>query len=164
MGRQAPNGLVGVHFNFLDAIPKELLTAALSPRIFTHAERDSSARSRRLHAGYISEMSEHLQTIGYSLDDSPIGLAASILDHDANSYAKIEKALLDGKQTGNLSRDNVLDNITLYSVTVTGLDLADLLGDRRSGIASLKNPPPHIMLPAAYTVFPHQLYQRRGTG
>jgi pimeloyl-ACP methyl ester carboxylesterase len=161
MGRQAPDGLVGVHFNFLDAIPKELLTAALSPRIFTHAEREQLGKVAGVFMrGYISEMGEHPQTIGYSLDDSPIGLAAWMLDHDADSYAKIEKAFLDGEQTGNLSRDNVLDNITLYWVTGTGASTSRIYWETgRSGIASLKNPPPHMMLPAAYTVFPDELYQ-----
>jgi pimeloyl-ACP methyl ester carboxylesterase len=65
MGRQAPDGLTGVHFNFLDAIPKELLTAALTPRIFTHEEREQLGKVAAVFMrGYISEMGEHPQTIG----------------------------------------------------------------------------------------------------
>jgi pimeloyl-ACP methyl ester carboxylesterase len=161
LGRQAPEGLVGVHFNFLDAIPKELLTAALTPRIFTHEEREQLGKVVGIFMrGYISEMGEHPQTIGYSLVDSPIGLAAWMLDHDPDSYAKISKAFLDGEQTGNLSRDNILDNITLYWLTGTGASTSRLYWETtRASAASFKNPPPHMRLPAAFTVFPDELFQ-----
>ena len=161
MGRQAPDGLLGVHFNFLDAIPKELLTAALTPRIFTHEERDQLGKVVGVFMrGYISEMGEHPQTIGYSLLDSPIGLAAWMLDHDADSYAKIAKAFLEGEQTGNLSRDNILDNITLYWLTSTGASTSRIYWETsKAAAASFKNPPPHMRLPAAYTVFPDELFQ-----
>ena len=67
-----------------------------------------------LMRGYIAEMGEHPQTIGYPLADSRLGLAAWMLDHDADSYEKISHAFLDGQPTGNLTRDHILDNITLY--------------------------------------------------
>jgi pimeloyl-ACP methyl ester carboxylesterase len=162
MGRQAPDGLLGVHFNFLDAIPKELLTAGFTPRIaFSHEERDQLGKVVGVFMrGYISEMGEHPQTIGYSLLDSPIGLAAWMLDHDPDSYAKISKAFVEGEQTGNLSRDNVLDNITLYWVTGTGASTSRLYWETsRAATASFKNPPPHMRLPAAFTVFPDELFQ-----
>jgi pimeloyl-ACP methyl ester carboxylesterase len=161
MGRQAPDGLIGVHFNFLDAIPKELLTAALTPRIFTHEEREQLGKVAAVFMrGYISEMGEHPQTIGYSLVDSPIALAAWMLDHDADSYAKISRAFLEDDQTGNLSRDNILDNITLYWITGTGASTSRLYWETgRAAKASFKNPPPHMMLPAAYTIFPDELFQ-----
>ena len=162
MGRQAPDGLLGVHFNFLDAIPKELLTAGFTPRIvFSHEERDQLGKVVGVFMrGYISEMGEHPQTIGYSLLDSPIGLAAWMLDHDPDSYAKISKAFVEGEQTGNLSRDNILDNITLYWVTGTGASTSRLYWETsRAATASFKNPPPHMRLPAAFTVFPDELFQ-----
>jgi pimeloyl-ACP methyl ester carboxylesterase len=161
MGRQAPDGLIGVHFNFLDAIPKELLTAALTPRIFAHEEREQLGKVVGVFMrGYISEMGEHPQTIGYSLLDSPIGLAAWMLDHDADSYEKISKAFLEGEQTGNLSRDNILDNITLYWVTGTGASTSRIYWETsKAATASFKDPPPHMRLPAAYTVFPDELFQ-----
>jgi pimeloyl-ACP methyl ester carboxylesterase len=161
MGRQAPEGLLGVHFNFLDAIPKELLTAALTPRIFAHEEREQLGKVVGVFMrGYISEMNEHPQTIGYSLLDSPIGLAAWMLDHDADSYEKISKAFLEGEQTGNLSRDTILDNITLYWVTGTGASTSRIYWETsKAATASFKNPPPHMRLPAAYTVFPDELFQ-----
>jgi pimeloyl-ACP methyl ester carboxylesterase len=161
MGRQAPDGLVGVHFNFLDAVPKELLTAALTPRIFTHEEREQLGKVVAVFMrGYISEMGEHPQTIGYSLLDSPIGLAAWMLDHDADSYEKISRAFLDGEPSGGLTRDAVLDNITLYWLTRTGASTSRLYWETgRAAKASLKNPPPHVRLPVAYTVFPDELFQ-----
>ena len=161
MGRQAPDGLIGLHFNFLDAIPKELLTAALTLRIFTHAEREQLGKVASVFMrGYISEMGEHPQTIGYSLQDSPIGLASWMLDHDADSYEKISRAFLDGKPTGGLTRDAVLDNITLYWLTSTGTSTSRLYWETgRAAKASLKDPPPHVKLPVAYTVFPDELFQ-----
>jgi pimeloyl-ACP methyl ester carboxylesterase len=161
MGRQAPEGLIGLHFNFLDAIPKELLTAALTLRIFTHAEREQLGKVASVFMrGYISEMGEHPQTIGYSLQDSPIGLASWMLDHDADSYEKISRAFLDGKPTGGLTRDAVLDNITLYWLTSTGTSTSRLYWETgRAAKTSLKDPPPHVKLPVAYTVFPDELFQ-----
>ena len=162
MGRQAPEGLLGVHFNFLDAIPKELLTAPLTPRIaFSHDEREQLGKVVGVFMrGYITEMGEHPQTIGYSLLDSPVGLAAWMLDHDADSYEKISHAFLEGDQTGNLSRDNVLDNITLYWMTGSGASASRLYWETsRAATASFKDPPPHVKLPVAYTVFPDELFQ-----
>ena len=162
MGRQAPEGLLGVHFNFLDAIPKELLTAPLTPRIaFSHDEREQLGKVVGIFMrGYISEMGEHPQTIGYPLLDSPIALAAWMLDHDPDSYGKIAKAFLEGEQTGNLSRDNILDNITLYWVTGSGASTSRLYWEtNKAASASFKDPPPHAKLPVGFTVFPDELFQ-----
>jgi pimeloyl-ACP methyl ester carboxylesterase len=162
MGRQAPEGLLGVHFNFLDAVPKELLMAALNIRLaFSGDDRAQLGKVVAIFMrGYIAEMGEHPQTIGYSLLDSPIGLAAWMLDHDADSYEKISRAFVEGKPTGGLTRDAVLDNITLYWLTRTGASTSRLYWETgRAGKASLKNPPPHVKLPVAYTVFPDELFQ-----
>jgi len=162
MGRQAPDGLLGVHFNFLDAVPRELLMAALNLRLAFSA--DDRAQLGKVVGivmrGYIAEMGEHPQTIGYSLLDSPIGLAAWMLDHDADSYEKISRAFLDGEPSGGLTRDTVLDNITLYWLTSTGASTSRLYWETgRAATASLKDPPPHVTLPVAYTVFPDELFQ-----
>src|SRR5262249_1459554 len=157
----APDGLIGLHFNFLDAIPKELLTAALSLRIFTHEEREQLGKVAGVFMrGYIAEMGEHPQTIGYSLLDSPIGLAAWMLDHDADSYEKISSAFVGGEASGGLTPDAVLDNITLYWVTGSGTSTSRLYWETgRAATASLKDPPPHVKLPVGYTVFPDELFQ-----
>src|SRR3954449_4324001 len=73
---------------------------------------------------YFLEQSTPPQTIGYSTLDSPVGLAAWLLDHDTDSYYKISRAFVDGEPVGNLTRDNVLDNITLYWLTGTGASAA----------------------------------------
>src|SRR5262245_19641108 len=162
MGRQAPDGLLGVHFNFLDAAPKELLMAALNLRLaFSGEEREELSKVIAIFMrGYIAEMGEHPQTIGYSLVDSPIGLAAWMLDHDADSYDKISRAFLEGQPSGNLTRDHVLDNITLYWLTGTGASTSRLYWETgRASKAALKDPPPHVRIPVAYTVFPGELFQ-----
>jgi pimeloyl-ACP methyl ester carboxylesterase len=162
MGRLAPEGLLGVHFNFLGAAPRELLMAALNLRLVWSAdEREQFSKFLGVAMrGYIAEMGEHPQTIGYPLLDSPIGLAAWMLDHDADSYEKISLAFLDGQPSGNLTRDNVLDNITLYWVTSTAASAARLYWEFAQGAsAALKHPPPHVSLPVAYTTFPGELFQ-----
>jgi pimeloyl-ACP methyl ester carboxylesterase len=83
-----------------------------------------------------------------------------MLDHDADSYQKISRAFMEGEPTGNLTRDNVLDNITLYWVTSSGDSTSRLYWETgRGATASLKEPPPHVKLPVAYTVFPDELFQ-----
>jgi pimeloyl-ACP methyl ester carboxylesterase len=162
LGRLAPDGLLGVHFNFLGAAPRELLMAVLNLRLAVSAEDRTQLGKFVAVAmrGYISEMGEHPQTIGYSLLDSPIGLAAWMLDHDADSYEKISRAFLEGDPSGGLTRDNVLDNITLYWLTGTGASTSRLYWEYgRAATAAFKHPPPHVKLPVAYTVFPDELFQ-----
>jgi len=162
MGRQAPEGLLGLHFNFLDATPRELLMAALNIRLaFSMGDRAELSKVVAVFMrGYIAEMGEHPQTIGYPLLDSPLGLAAWMLDHDADSYEKISRAFLDGQPSGNLTRDHILDNITLYWLTSTAASAARLYWETgKSTSAAIKKPPPHVMLPVGYTVFPGELFQ-----
>jgi pimeloyl-ACP methyl ester carboxylesterase len=162
MGRQAPEGLLGVHFNFLSAAPRELLMAALNLRIaFSEEERAQFGKfTSILMRGYIAEMGEHPQTIGYPLADSPLGLAAWMLDHDPDSYEKISHAFLDGQPSGNLTRDHILDNITLYWLTNTATSAARLYWEfARGATALVKDPPPHVSLPVAFTVFPGEIFQ-----
>jgi pimeloyl-ACP methyl ester carboxylesterase len=162
LGRQAPDGLLGVHFNLLSAAPKELLMAALSPRtVLSHDERAQLGKVIGVFMrGYITEMGEHPQTVGYPLADSPLGLAAWMLDHDADSYQKISSAFLDGQPTGGLTRDHVLDNITLYWLTNTPTSAARVYWEEsQTTAAAFKNPPPHLTLPVGYTVFPGELFQ-----
>jgi pimeloyl-ACP methyl ester carboxylesterase len=162
MGRLAPDGLLGVHFNFFDAVPRELLMAALNLRLaFSEDDRTQLSKVVAIfRRGYIAEMGEHPQTIGYSLLDSPVGLVAWMLDHDADSYEKISRAFLDGEPSGGLTPDTVLDNITLYWLTNTGASTSRLYWETgRGATAAFKDPPPHVKLPVAYTVFPDELFQ-----
>jgi pimeloyl-ACP methyl ester carboxylesterase len=83
-----------------------------------------------------------------------------MLDHDADSYEKISRAFLDGQPSGNLTRDHVLDNIMLYWLTSTAASAARLYWETgQSTKAAIKKPPPHVMLPVGYTVFPGELFQ-----
>jgi pimeloyl-ACP methyl ester carboxylesterase len=116
MGRQGPEGLVGIHVTLLDAALaiKDQLPAE------TEQERAALAALKTFLTdgiGYFQEQSTRPQTIGYSLLDSPIGLAAWMLDHDTDSYYKISRAFVDGEPVGNLTRENIVDNITLNWLT-----------------------------------------------
>ena len=86
--------------------------------------RRRSQPSGRAGNGYFVEMATRPQTIGYALHDSPIALAAWMIDHDTDAYYKIARAFVDGQPSGNLTRDHILDNITLYWVTGTGASAA----------------------------------------
>src|SRR5688572_29849438 len=113
MGRQAPAGLRGIHLNLLSG------GLAIVDRLPSNTEQERAAHSalasfRATGFGYFLEQSTRPQTIGYSLLDSPIGLAAWLLDHDTDSYYKISRAFVDGTPTGRLSRETIVDNITLY--------------------------------------------------
>jgi hypothetical protein len=123
MGRQAPKGLTGLHVNLLAlAIGlKDQLPAKTPEERAAHAALETFTSSG---FGYFLEQSTRPQTIGYSLLDSPIGLAAWMLDHDTDSYHKIARAFVEGSPVGNLTRDNILDNITLYWLTRTGTSAA----------------------------------------
>jgi pimeloyl-ACP methyl ester carboxylesterase len=161
LGRLAPDGLLGVHFNLLSAAPRELVMAAFNIRLaFSSEDREELSKVLAVFMrGYIAEMGEHPQTVGYPLLDSPLGLAAWTLDHDADAYEKISRAFLDGQPSGNLTRDHVLDNITLYWLTSTPASAARLYWETGRGTkAALKQPPPHLTLPVGYTVFPGELF------
>ena len=162
LGRLAPAELLGVHFNLLSAAPRELLMASLNLRLaFSSEDREQLKKVLSVFMrGYIAEMGEHPQTVGYPVADSPIGLAAWMLDHDADSYVKISHAFLDGQVSGNLTRDHVLDNITLYWLTNTATSAARLYWEgSQATAAALKDPPPHLTIPVGYTVFPDELFQ-----
>ena len=121
MGRQAPEGLIGIHTNLLvPALGGAMPTA-------TDEERAAAAQIATFQQsgnGYFVEMATRPQTIGYALLDSPVALAAWMIDHDTDAYYKIARAFVDGKPSGNLTRDNVLDNITAYWLTGTGASAA----------------------------------------
>jgi pimeloyl-ACP methyl ester carboxylesterase len=162
MARLEPEGLLGVHFNFLDAAPRELLMAALNLGLaFSSEDREQFGKFIGVFKrGYLSEMGEHPQTIGYSSLDSPVGMAAWMLDHDADSYDKISRAFLVGTPSGGLTRDSVLDNLTLYWLTATGASSARLYWENaRAVTAAVKHAPPHVKIPVGFTVFPGEIFQ-----
>jgi pimeloyl-ACP methyl ester carboxylesterase len=158
MGRQAPEGLLGIHIN--------LLIAAIGITDQLPAESESE---RAAHAAvktfttdgfaYFLEQSTRPQTIGYSLLDSPIGLAAWLLDHDTDSYYKISRAFVDGEPVGNLTQDNIVDNITLYWLTGTGASAARWYWETgRSQAAAAGQAPPAVSVPVGFTTFPGEIF------
>jgi pimeloyl-ACP methyl ester carboxylesterase len=178
MGRQAPKGLVGIHLNLLSAFPTEVLAAIFGGEIAeglvkrvavavvaSRAEKEHEALQKvgaLFMRGYLVEMLEHAQTIGYSLTDTPVGMTAWMLDHDADSYEKISRAFLEGQPSGGLTRERIVDNLTLYCVTNTATSSARLYWETsqvvQAAIASGQKPP-ELSLPVAFTVFPDEIFQ-----
>jgi pimeloyl-ACP methyl ester carboxylesterase len=165
MARQAPQGLLGVHFNFLRTLPHDVAAAvsggAPEPKGLTEQERAAlEALRAQFRKGYNAEQSQSPQTIGYSLTGEPVGLAAWMLDHDTDSYYKISRAFLGGQPSGGLTRDHILDNITLYWLTASATSAARLYWEsaRRAAAASGQTPPA-VSLPVAFTVFPNEIFQ-----
>jgi pimeloyl-ACP methyl ester carboxylesterase len=160
MGRQAPAGLIGVHTNLF--VPA--LAGAPLPQN-TEEERAAEAQMaafRQTGFGYFIEQATRPETIGYALLDSPVALAAWMLDHDTDSYYKIAGAFVDGKPTGNLTRDHILDNITLYWLTGTGASAARSYwesGQAGARAAATGQAPPPMTLPFAFTTFPGEIWK-----
>jgi len=159
MARQASEGLIGVHLNLLRSA---LGTTAGLPAA-SEQERAALADVTTFKTsgfGYFLEQSTRPQTIGYALLDSPVALAGWILDHDTDSYYKIAAAFVEGMPTGNLTRDNVLDNITLYWLTRTGASAARSYweGGRAAAQAAGKTPP-QVTIPVGFTTFPGEIFR-----
>ncbi|HEV7708024.1 MAG TPA: epoxide hydrolase [Asanoa sp.] len=158
MGRQAPEGLLGIHINVL-------LTVLGGPQpAESEAERaatDQVATFRENGSGYFLEMATRPQTIGYALLDSPVALAAWMLDHDTDSYYKISRAFVDDEPVGNLTRDHIVDNITLYWLTGTADSAArSYWEDGRVLAAALASgqAPPDVSVPVGFTTFPGEVW------
>ena len=180
MGRQAPEGLLGIHLNLLASFPTPVVLGifggnipapeGLFKRLGVAAITDSvnkeptafNAAAGVYHRGYLVEMGEHPQTIGYAATGSPVGLAAWMLDHDPDSYAKISRAFVEGTETGGLTRDATLDNITLYWLTNTATSAARLYWEETQATVkalSTGQKPAKLELPVAFTVFPNEIFQ-----
>jgi pimeloyl-ACP methyl ester carboxylesterase len=156
MGRQAPAGLIGIHTNLF--VPG--LAGGSFPKD-TEEERaaaDAGAAFRASGFGYFLEQATRPQTIGYALLDSPVALAAWMLDHDTDSYYKISRAFVDGQPVGGLTRDHILDNITLYWLTGTGASAARSYweGGQATARAAGQAPPP-VSVPVGFTTFPGEI-------
>jgi pimeloyl-ACP methyl ester carboxylesterase len=160
MGRIGAEGLAGIHVNLLTPALGivDLLPAATEEE---QAARAAVGLFRQDGFGYFLEQSTRPQTIGYSLLDSPVGLAAWMIDHDTDSYLKISKAFVDGEPVGNLTRDTILDNITLYWVTGTGASAARWYWEFGRTLAALQasgEAPPPVTVPVGFTTFPGELW------
>jgi pimeloyl-ACP methyl ester carboxylesterase len=159
MGRQAPEGLIGIHMNLLVTVLGGPQSAE------SEEERAASAQLatfRESGFGYFLEMATRPQTIGYALMDSPVALAAWLLDHDTDSYYKISHAFVDGEPVGNLTRDHILDNITLYWLTGTGASAARSYwedGLARAQLIASGQAPPEVSIPVGFTTFPGEIWR-----
>jgi pimeloyl-ACP methyl ester carboxylesterase len=158
MARHGAKGLLGIHVNLLAlAIGiKDVLPAQTDQERAAHDALNTFTTNG---FGYFLEQSTRPQTIGYSLLDSPIGLAAWMLDHDTDSYYKISRAFVDGEPAGNLTRDNILDNITLYWLTGTGASAARWYWEFGQFLAATAGQaPPPVQVPVGFTAFPGELW------
>jgi pimeloyl-ACP methyl ester carboxylesterase len=159
MGRQAPVGLVGIHTNLLVTG----LAGGDHPST-TEEEKAALAALATFRAsgfGYFLEQATRPQTIGYALLDSPVALAAWMLDHDTDSYYKISHAFVDGEPSGNLTRDHIVDNITLYWLTGTGASAARSYwesGRTQAAALAAGKAPPEVSLPVGFTAFPDEIF------
>jgi pimeloyl-ACP methyl ester carboxylesterase len=158
MGAQAPQGLLGIHTNMAGAVPPEIDAAAFTG---SAPPADLSAEEKRAFdrlaffykhgLGYALEMGNRPQTL-YGIADSPVGLAAWILDHDIWSLELMAR-VFDGQSEG-LTRDDILDNITLYWLTNTGVSSSRLYWENKLAFFAPKN----VTIPVAVSVFPDEIY------
>jgi pimeloyl-ACP methyl ester carboxylesterase len=154
----APSQVLGMHSNMAGTVPADILPLATSG-----AKPPAGLSGDELHAfeqlsdfytkhlGYAVEMSNRPQTL-YALMDSPVGLAAWILDHDKDSYEMIAPAFAG--HPGGLSRDDVLDNITMYWFTKTAISSARLYWENKLGFFDVKG----VTVPVGVSAFPHEIY------
>jgi pimeloyl-ACP methyl ester carboxylesterase len=159
IGRQAPEGLLGIHMN--------LLLAGLAggypstdPTPEEQAALDAIHTFRTSGNGYLIEQNTRPQTIGYGLLASPVALAAWMLDHDTDAYYKISRAFVDDQPSGGLTRDHILDNITMYWLTGTGASAARSYWENTQATARAAGQPrPEVKLPVGFTTFPGEIFR-----
>ncbi|HEY5921096.1 MAG TPA: epoxide hydrolase [Kofleriaceae bacterium] len=158
MAVQAPPELIGIHSNMPGVVPPEIDAAAQAgkppPPGLSSDERSAYEELKFVyqHVAYAIMMASHPQSLT-GLADSPVGLAAFMLDHDKRSYELIAR-VFDGKREG-LTRDDILDNITLYWLTNTAISSARLYAENKLGFFNVKNV---TNVPAAVSAFPDELY------
>ncbi len=158
MSRQTPEGLAGIHTN--------LLVPALNGPMPANTDDERAAAAQiatfqKSGNGYFVEMATRPQTIGYPLLDSPVSLAAWMVDHDTDAYYKIASAFLDDKPSGNLTRDHILDNVTLYWLTGTGASTSRSYWEAYGpdAPAASQKPLPASTIPFGFTTFPGEIWK-----
>ncbi|HEY6806424.1 MAG TPA: epoxide hydrolase [Pyrinomonadaceae bacterium] len=157
LARQKPAGLLGIHMNLLLTVPPDIVRSigAGDPPPAELSEKEKAAYEQRKmrSLGYFIEQATRPQTIAFSLADSPVGLAAWMLDHDPHSYEQMAHAF-EGQPEGGLTRDAILDNITLYWLTNTGASSARLYWEEARFVFK-----GDVTVSAAFTVFPGESFR-----
>src|SRR5204863_1920606 len=157
MSRQAPEGLIGAHTN--------LLVPALNGPMPMDTDEEHAAAAQiaafgKSGNGYFVEMATRPQTIGYAVLDSPVALAAWMTDHDTDAYYKIARAFVDKEPSGNLTREHIVDNITLYWLTGTGASAARSYWEEgQEGVRAAGQAPPPVSIPVGFTSFPGEIWR-----
>lgn len=165
MGAQAAPGLLAIHTNMAGVVPAEvnkaLFTGGPLPSGLSDEEMKTCQRLDFVYkkgVGYAYQMGLRPQSL-YGIADSPIGLAGYLLDHDAASYAHIAQLFLNGTPYGALTKDDILDNITLTWLTNTGVSSGRLYWEglqyNGNDFFGIKN----VKIPVAVSVFPEELYE-----
>ena len=161
MGRLSLDGLLGIHTNLLTPALGDANALSASPP--TEEERAALDQLDAFHAtgtGYFVEQATRPETIGYALLDSPIALAAWIMDHDTDSYEKIARAFVDGEPSGGLTREHIVDNITLYWLTGTGASAArSYWEEAQENVRAVGRAVPPVSIPVGFTTFPGEIWQ-----
>jgi pimeloyl-ACP methyl ester carboxylesterase len=160
IGRLGPPGLAGIHTNLL--VPALNDPASLPNS--TEEERAALAAIKVFQTsgnGYFVEMATRPETIGYALLDSPAALAAWMIDHDTDAYYKIAGAFVDGRPSGNLTRDHILDNVTAYWLTGTGASTARSYWEAYGADAPTAGSPPlpDPKVPVGFSTFPGEIWR-----
>jgi pimeloyl-ACP methyl ester carboxylesterase len=165
MGAQAPPGLAGIHSNMAGVVPPDVF-AQLARNVFGAGGPKPSGLSDEESATYDQLNNFFLQGVGYGvqmgtrpqtmygLADSPVTLSSWMINHDADSYQDIASAFA-GHPVGNLTRDQVLDDVTYYWFTNTGVSSARFYWENKVGFFDVKN----VSVPAAVSTFAHEIYK-----
>ena len=161
MGRLGLEGLIGIHTNLLTPALGDAEALSKSPP--TSEERAALDALAEFHAtgvGYFVEQATRPETIGYALLDSPVALAAWMIDHDTDSYQKIARAFVEGQVSGNLTREHIVDNITLYWLTGTGASAARSYWEEgQENARAAGQAPVPVSIPVGFTTFPGEIWR-----
>jgi pimeloyl-ACP methyl ester carboxylesterase len=161
MGRLALDGLIGIHTNLLTPALGDAEALSESPPTTEEgAALDALAEFHATGNGYFVEQATRPETIGYALLDSPIALAAWMIDHDTDSYQKIARCFVDGKPSGNLTQEHIVDNITLYWLTGTGASAARSYWEEGQENARAAGQAPRpVSIAVGFTTFPGEIWR-----
>jgi pimeloyl-ACP methyl ester carboxylesterase len=161
MGRLGLDGLIGIHTNLLTPALGDAKALSASPP--TAEERAALDQLDAFHAdgtGYFVEQATRPETIGYGLLDSPIALAAWMIDHDTDAYLKIARVFTDGQASGNLTKETIVDNITLYWLTGTGASAArSYWEETQENLRAAGQAPAPVAIPVGFTSFPGEIWR-----